>query len=124
MKRKLATLADSQLEQGDFVIFQVYEAKTDIYKVHKPKVAIFLNYDILDQALAFNYVLWLNPSHQILNDSGYMDTKQPEINGYVEWSDTIDILAHFKYKPKFKEILEAFRNQNLSEEVKPEDIEI
>jgi hypothetical protein len=132
-KRKLNTFGDeSNLEFGDYILFQEYtQDKHDgvqyHYKVSKPILAIYLGYFIADQAIGFNYVRWNNERHTVYVTNEHV-MRYPvckEVSGieqHIEWSDYIDILGHWKKKPNWKEIISAWRSENLNENISSNEI--
>ncbi len=114
-------------EFGDYILFQEYkEAEHDgkqcHYTVSKPILAIYLGCFVADQTLGFNYVRWNNENHTVRITNEYV-TNYPickevqEIENHIEWDDYIDILGHWKQKPKWQEIIKAYRKQNLKQNI-------
>ena len=118
--RKLEKFSNSNLKFGDYILFQKYDYLHDYneYKISKPILAIYLGSFIADQTLGFNYVKWNNDNHSVYitnkHVTNYRVCKEVEkIESHIEWNDYIDILGHWIYKPKWKEIIQAYRKQNL-----------
>jgi hypothetical protein len=112
MKRKLNTFIENfnKLSFGDFILFQEYkqqnynfERKEYDYLVSSPILAIYIGWGVFDQTIGFQYILWQKDSKE---------TYDVEINYHIEWSNYIDILGVWKYKPNWKEILFAWRKYN------------
>lgn len=114
---------------GDYILFQEYEQdKIDgHYRVSKPILAIYLGGFVYDMALGFNYVRWNNDRHlEYVNDGGLKHPVCKEVVGvekYIEWSNTIDILGHWKNKPNWREILKSYRMRNVKEIIRIGEIE-
>lgn len=126
-------LDEDNLEFGDYLLFQKYERDKYIdnhytYKISKPIIAIYLGSFIADQAIGFNYVRWNNDRHSELISNEYVKnyrvcTEVKGIESHIEWDDEIDILGHWKNKPKWKEIIKSYRKQNLKEIMSANEIE-
>lgn len=124
---------ENKLEFGDYILFQEYEqskhdGKQYIYKVSKPILAIYLGSFLADQTLGFNYVRWNNDNHTIYITNEHV-TRYPmckqvdSIEQHIEWNDYVDILGHWKQKPKWREIIKSYRQQNLNQYMKSDEIE-
>jgi hypothetical protein len=123
----------AKLEFGDYILFQEYEqGKHDgtqyHYKVSKPILAIYLGCFVADQTIGFNYVRWNNDRHTVYvtneNVTRYPTCKEVSgIEQHIEWSDYIDILGHWKQKPKWKKIIKSYRQQNLKQNISSNEIE-
>ena len=132
VRRSLNRFIDAKLEFGDYILFQEYEqGKHDgtqyYYKISKPILAIYLGYFVADQTIGFNYVRWNNENHTVYvtneHVTKYTTCKEVEIEQHIEWSDYIDILGHWKHKPKWKEIIKSYRQQNLKQNMLSDEIE-
>ena len=104
---------------GDYILFQEYEQDKYIdgqynYRVSKPIMCIYVNSFAADQTIGFNYLKWLN-------DYTYMDDT-PELKTHIEWVDYINILGHWSSRPTWKEILKAYRTQNIKTLVNSNEI--
>jgi len=133
VRRSLNKFLDNKLEFGDYILFQEYQQdKHDgtqyHYKVTKPILAIYLGCFVADQTLGFNYVRWNNENHTVYVTNEHV-TKYPtckeveKIESHIEWSDYIDILGHWKIKPRWREIIKSYRQQNLKQNVCSDEIE-
>ncbi len=121
--RKLKRFCEADdLEFGDYILFQEYERGSHDgtqynYKVSKPILAIYLGYFAADQTMGFNYVIWNNQRHTVYITNQYVTNVGvcKEVDGvhqHIEWNDYLDILGHWNVKPKWKEIMVAYRKQN------------
>lgn len=121
------------IEFGDYLLFQEYKQREHDgtqyhYKVSKPILAIYLGLFIADQTIGFNYVIWNNENHTVRITNEYV-TNYPvckevdSIHQHIEWSDYLDILGHWKNKPRWKEIIKAYRQQNKKEKVLSDEID-
>jgi len=111
---------------GDYIIFQEYSPTNDqenIYTISKPVYAIYLGMFVADQTVGFDFIRHVNYNHKFVNKNGYRQTKNAEhIENHIEWSDYIDILGHFSYRPTWKEILACFRKSNSNDTIKSSQI--
>ena len=136
MKKKLNTFFNmlGQLEFGDYILFQEYsDGKHDgvqyHYTVSKPIMAIYLGLFDADQTVGFNYVKWNNDNHTVVINNehtpNWRTTKQVDhnVHSHIEWMDYIDILGHWKEKPKWKEIMKEYRKQNLKTSIASDEIQ-
>lgn len=129
--RKLNTFLGhvGKIEFGDYLLFQEYtqlehDGEQYNYCIDKPILVIYLGCFSADQTLGFNYVKWNNDRHIERNSTGYISNKQVEdIGCHIEWSDYIDIVGHWKVKPKYGQILSAYRKQNTKEKVRSDEID-
>ncbi len=121
-KRKLNTFIKSSKDWkfGDFIIFQEYsEREYDYvekqynYKISRPITGIFINNFVADQTIGFDFIKWTRD----------FPKDQASISCHIEWSDYIDVLGHFKYKPTWKEMLKCFRTQNFDKIIKSNEID-
>lgn len=118
---------------GDYLLFQEYEQREhDGYEYHynisKPILAIYLGCFPADQTLGFNYVRWNNDNHIIHITNKWVKNiptcKQVRgIESHIEWNDYIDLLAHWDYRPTWKEIIASYRNQNRQTKIKSHEIQ-
>ena len=132
--RKLKTFLNTNLSFGDYILFQEYkqgthDGKQYIYDISKPILAIYLGYFVADQTLGFNYVRWNNENRvvYITNEfvTKYPSNKQVEqIESHIEWNDYIDILGHWDNKPNWRQILAAYKWQNLDPTTLEDNIDI
>jgi len=136
MKRKLNTFISHRvLKFGDYLLFQEYmhkygdDNKDSYYEVTKPILAIYLGVFVADQAIGFDYVKWNNDNHIIKHkvitggkEYEIKSTSQAQTGSHIEWDDYIDILDSWKYRPSWREILEAYRKQNVQQTVSSDDI--
>ncbi|MBP7860012.1 hypothetical protein KA001_03580 [Patescibacteria group bacterium] len=135
-KRKLNKFlgGTAKLEFGDYILFQKYtegkpdDSKEDYYEISTPILAIYLGCFVCDQTLGFNYVRWNNDNHSVFvtTESGYKcrTLKEVErIENHIEWNDYIDILGHWDFKPKYRNILKAYRTQNTQQNINSDEIE-
>lgn len=124
-RRKLLTFTcHENMKFGDYILFQEYKqaehnGKQYLYKISRPTMAIYLGCFVADQTIGFNYVKWNNDNHSefITNEhvTNYRVVKEvEEIQCHVEWDDCIDILGYWKNKPGWREILHAYRKQNIN----------
>lgn len=117
----------SELEFGDYILFQEYKQTRHNHNISKPILAIYLGCFVADQTLGFNYVRWNNDKRIIYITNEHV-TRYPtckEVSGieqHIEWDDFIDILGHWKHKPKWKEIIGPFRQQNLEQNINSNEI--
>lgn len=128
----LNTFSNNILEFGDYILFQEYiQVKHDgsqyHYIISKPILAIYLGCFVADQTIGFNYVRWNNDKHTVYvineHDIKYATCKEVEkIESHIEWNDCIDILGHWKYKPKWRDIIISYRRQNLKQHITESDI--
>lgn len=124
---------NSKLEFGDYILFQEYTQQNHDgtqyhYNVSKPILAIYLGCFVADQTIGFNYVKWINESHTVFitneHVTNYPTCKQVDkIHNHIEWNDYIDILGHWKQKPKWQEIIKSYRQQNLRPTVSSDELE-
>ncbi len=132
-KRKLRRYSDVRdIEIGDFILFQEYkqsdhDGKEYSYEISKPTFAIYLGMFIADQTIGFNYVKWVNDKRivKLSNEhvTDYKDIKQVDgIEYHVEWNDYLDVLGHWKSRPNWKEIIKAYRKQNVKEQILSNEI--
>lgn len=121
-------------EFGDYILFQEYkegEGKDgkNNFNISKPRLVIYLGCFVADQTLGFNYVRWNNENHTVYVTNEYV-TKYPvckqvkEIEQHIDWNDHIDILGHWKTKPKWREIIKSYREQNTEENVMADEFDI
>ena len=121
------------IEFGDYLLFQEYEQGTHdgkqySYKVSKPTLVIYLGLFVCDQTIGFNYVKWVNENHteRITNKDVTNHPICKEVDGihqHIEWDDYLDILGHWKNKPKWKEIIKSYRCQNEKAVVMSDEID-
>lgn len=118
-----------KLKFGDYILFQKYTHKhKEDYEVTKPILAIYLGAFVADQTIGFNYVRWNNDNHTVYVTNEYV-TKYPtckevdKIESFIEWDDYIDILGSWEIRPSWKEILVAYRKQNVQQTVNIDDID-
>ena len=135
MKRKLNTLINSNFEKlqfGDFILFQEYKYKNDggvrNFYITKPIYAIYLGLFVADQTIGFNYVIHINDNHMVKITNKYVENfsvikEVGDIKAHIEWDDHIDILGSWKYRPNWKEIMLAYRNQNLNNVILEKDVD-
>lgn len=132
-KRKLNTFIEhGRMEFGDYILFQEYcqkkhDGKQYHFEVSRPIMAIYLGFFVADQTIGFNYIRWNNDNHSVWVSNehvkNYRVVKEvDQIECHVEWNDYIDILGHWKNKPGWKEILKAYRKQNLKEKTNESEI--
>jgi len=133
MKRKLNTFINNfdKLKFGDFILFQeyVYNHKDKQVEITKPILAIYLGSFAADQTMGFNYVIYINDNHivRITNEHVKQYPVSKEVDGiknHIEWYDYIDILGSWKYSPNWKEIMVAYRNQNLNALISEKELDI
>jgi hypothetical protein len=135
MKRTLNRFLSetNKLEFGDYILFQEYthshhDGEQYYYKVSKPILAIYLGHFVADQTLGFNYVRWNNEQHTVYITNEYVTNKPicKEVQGienHIEWSDYLDILGHWNQKPKWREIIKCYRQQNLKQIISSDEID-
>lgn len=103
------------LNFGDLFLYQVYSHhyKTLSY----PKVATFIKYNIIDQALALEFVnaprtLENNKKYYSNTTEGYMmpiGLNVAEVSEHYEWDDKIYIFGVWKFAPSINELAKAYR---------------
>jgi hypothetical protein len=89
-------LLGSRMKMGDWFLFQILEGEEEDYAVLKPQLAIFLGYDVWDQAIACYYVS--------------LKSKDAEPVGFGEWTDYMRILGTWRFRPPFRELRHAYQN--------------
>lgn len=118
------------LKIGDFILFQEYKSEYKDghyqYNISKPIYAIYLGFYILDMALAFNYVKWINNNREMVtNEKGYSSIKEiTEIQYHIEWDDFVDIIGHWNHRPTKQELLTAYRKYNTKSIILSDEINI
>lgn len=123
--RKLNTFIENcgTLKFGDFILFQEYSySRHNInFSISKPILAIFLGDFIADQTLGFDYIKWYKSE---ANSPNLETTELPKITNHVEWDDYIDILGMWSYRPNFRELLSAYRSQNIARTANDKEVEV
>lgn len=117
-KIKLNTVVTNDIRFGDYILFQEYkrldyDGKQYDYTRSTPRLAIFLGWFVADQTIGFEYTCWRNDMRQ---------WEFSTIEHHIDWSDHTDLLAHWKYKPTWKEILPAMRKAKVACQVKNEEV--
>ena len=109
------------LKFGDYVLFQEYiqtsynkEEKQHYYQISKPIYAIYLGHFFADQTIGCNYVKIINPNKTVKRTITVKDqtfdvynAKEAELYNHIEWTDYINIIDIWKYKPSFSELRKA-----------------
>jgi len=100
-------ISTNNLKFGEFILFQHYKQNgyngiCYEYSISKPILAIHLRTSIADMALFIDYVEYIKDDFHNFH----------KIKTIFEWDDAIDILGHWDYMPKYKELLSTYRNKN------------
>lgn len=100
----------SDINFGDFILFQEYKHDNNGVIVSKPILAIYLGSFIADQTIGFNYVRWVNDKRGKINENDvYVFNEVEKIETHIDWFDYVNILGHWDKRPTMLEILKSYR---------------
>lgn len=108
----MKTLSDiwPNLQFGDILLVQ-RNCEKDFY--YKPKLITVVGIDILDMAVGIDYINYkCFYQFNSINDNDKQKPMNSEIKTFVEWTELLLILGHWKKMPKFKNLLKAYRKAN------------
>lgn len=114
--RTLNTFTNNRFKVGDFILFQEYTSDhSSQTKVSKPIYAIYMGYDIWDMAALMKYV------HV---PKEYNTAQSIQLFDHIEWNDYVDILGHWRSRPKWKSLIKAYRKYEKRALITNSDFEV
>lgn len=118
MALKFKTVTSANIRFGDFILFQEYkrleyDGKQYDYVRRKPCLAIFLGWFVADQTIGFEYTPWRNDARM---------WEFSTIEHHIEWDNYTELIAHWKHKPSWKEILPEMRKAKELCQVKEDEM--